>query len=180
IEKNPLRAADLAAAAEMEKLVTQAAAEGDSYGGIIECRISGVQPGLGDPVFEKLDANLAKAMMSLGAVKGFEIGSGFACAGMKGSEHNDGMDRKGFTGNNAGGVLGGISTGQDIVFRIAVKPPSSIAKTQKTVTMKGTETEIITEGRHDPCICPRIVPVVEAMAAVVLVDAIKRQQALLG
>ena len=180
IEKNPLRAPDMKATAEMEKRVAALAEEGDSCGGIIECRIKGLYPGIGDPVFEKLDANLAKAMMSLGAVKGFEVGSGFGCASMKGSEHNDGMDKKGFRSNNAGGILGGISTGQEIVFRIAVKPTSSISKQQKTVTVDGKETPIITEGRHDPCICPRIVPVVEAMAAITVVDAIKRHAALMA
>ncbi len=178
IEKNPLRAPDMKAASEMEKRVTALAEEGDSCGGIIECRIRGLDPGLGDPVFEKLEANMAKAMLSLGAVKGFEIGSGFGCASMKGNEHNDWLDKGGFKSNNAGGVLGGISTGQEIVFRIAVKPTSSISKKQETVTVDGKETPIITEGRHDPCICPRIVPVVEAMAAIVMVDAIKRHAAL--
>lgn len=178
IEKNPLRAPDMKAAAKMEKLVLTAAEEGDSYGGLIECRIRGLVPGIGDPVFEKLDANLAKAMMSLGAVKGFEIGSGFDCVSMKGSEHNDWLDKDGFKSNNAGGILGGISTGQEIVFRIAVKPPSSISKEQETVTIDGKEDKIITKGRHDPCICPRIVPVVEAMASITVIDALKRHAAL--
>jgi chorismate synthase len=178
IEKNPLRAADIKAAAEMEKRIVAAAKEGDSWGGLIECRISGLGPGIGDPVFEKLDANLAKAMMSLGAVKGFEIGSGFGCTSMKGSEHNDWMDSNGFKSNNSGGVLGGISTGQEIIFRIAVKPTSSISKEQETLNIEGKEENIIIEGRHDPCICPRIVPVVEAMASIVVLDAIKRNAAL--
>lgn len=178
IEKNPLRAADMKAAKKMEALVLAAADAGDSYGGIVECRIEGMIPGIGDPVFEKLEATLGKAMLSLGAVKGFEIGSGFKCASMKGSEHNDWIDKNGFKSNNAGGVIGGITTGQDIVFRIAVKPPSSISKPQKTVDINGIEREIITEGRHDPCICPRVVPVVEAMAAIVVLDAYKRQAAL--
>ena len=170
IENNPLRAPDAAAAVEMEKRILAAAAEGDSFGGIVECRIIGAEAGLGEPVFDKLEANLAKAMLSIGAVKGFEIGSGFGCASMKGSEHNDWMDKSGFLSNNAGGTIGGISTGQEIVFRLAIKPPSSISKTQKTIDINGNETEIITEGRHDPCICPRVVPVVEAMAAIVMVN----------
>lgn len=178
IESNPMRACDAAAAEKMVPIIEQLAAEGDSTGGIVECRISGVAPGLGEPVFDKIEADLAKAMMSLGAVKGFEIGSGFSCASMKGSEHNDPMNNKGFVTNNAGGTLGGITTGEDIVFRIAVKPTSSISKVQNTVDLNGKEVEIKTEGRHDPCICPRIVPVVEAMCSIVLEDHYKRQEAL--
>ncbi|WP_028972472.1 chorismate synthase [Spirochaeta cellobiosiphila] len=178
IEQNPMRAADMKAAAKMIPIIEQLAQEGDSVGGIVECRITGVKPGLGEPVFDKMDADLGKAMLSLGAVKGFEIGSGFDCVDMKGSEHNDGMDSKGFITNNAGGTLGGITTGEEIVFRIAVKPTSSISKEQDTVNKSGDEVKIQTEGRHDPCICPRIVPVVEAMAALVLIDHYKRQEAL--
>ncbi len=175
IEKNPMRACDPVAAEEMVRRVRQLADEHDSTGGIVECIVSGVPAGLGEPVFDKLDADLARAMLSLGAVKGFEIGSGFSCADMTGSSHNDWMDRSGFKTNHAGGILGGISTGSDIIFRIAVKPTSSIEKTQETITIKGEETAISTKGRHDPCICPRIVPVVEAMAALVLIDHLKRQ-----
>ena len=178
IEENPMRAADMLAAEEMVRRITSLADEGDSAGGIVECRIRGVPPGLGDPVFEKLDAELGRAMLSLGAVKGIEFGSGFKAADMKGSEHNDWIDETGFLTNNAGGVLGGLSTGQEIIFRIAVKPTSSISVSQKTVDIQGRPTEIVTEGRHDPCICPRIVPVVEAMAAIVLEDQFKRQTAL--
>jgi chorismate synthase len=178
IEKNPMRAADLAAAAKMVPLIEQLAKDGDSVGGIVECRITGVAPGLGEPVFDKLEADLAKAMMSLGAVKGFEIGLGFGCVDLNGSQHNDAMDKDGFKTNNAGGIIGGISTGEEIVFRIAVKPTSSISKLQHTVDTRGTESEIRTIGRHDPCICPRIVPVVEAMAAIVVEDHYKRQAAL--
>lgn len=178
IEQNPMRACDPVAAAEMQKRVVQLASEGDSTGGLVECRINGVAPGLGDPVFEKLEAELGRAMLSLGAVKGIEFGSGFACVDMHGSQHNDWMDKNGFLSNNAGGTLGGISTGQEIVFRIAVKPTSSITKKQNTVSKDGDETEIITEGRHDPCICARIIPVVEAMVCLVLEDQYKRQAAL--
>ena len=178
IEQNPMRACDPEAAVEMVKRIRHLADKGDSAGGIVECIITGVPAGLGEPAFDKIDADLAKAMLSLGAVKGFEIGSGFSCADMKGSEHNDEMDRDGFLTNNAGGSLGGISTGQDIVFRIAVKPTSSIAKPQETRDIDGKQTIIVTEGRHDPCICPRIVPVVESMAALVLIDHLKRQEAL--
>lgn len=178
IEKNPMRAADLEAAEKMVALVKEMADQGDSVGGLVECRIRGVRAGIGEPVFDKLDAEIAKAMMSLGAVKGVEIGSGFECAAMKGSEHNDPMDANGFKSNNAGGIIGGISTGEEIVFRIAVKPTSSISKEQDTVNIQGEETTVKTEGRHDPCICPRIVPVVEAMAAIVLEDHYKRLEAL--
>jgi len=178
IEKNPMRAADLEAAARMVPIIEQLAKDGDSVGGIVECRITGVAAGLGEPVFDKLEADLAKAMMSLGAVKGFEVGLGFGCVDLNGSQHNDAMDKNGFKTNNAGGIVGGISSGEEIVFRIAVKPTSSISKLQKTVDKKGKEVEIQTIGRHDPCICPRIVPVVEAMAAIVIEDHYKRQAAL--
>jgi chorismate synthase len=178
IEQNPMRACDMNAAVKMIPLIEKLAEEGDSCGGIVECRITGVIAGLGEPVFDKIEADLAKAMMSLGAVKGFEVGSGFNCVDMRGSEHNDAMDRNGFKTNNAGGTLGGITTGEDIIFRIAVKPTSSISKTQNTINLKGEEVQIKTEGRHDPCICPRIVPVVEAMACLVLEDHYKRQEAL--
>lgn len=178
IEKNPMRACDLKAAEKMVPIIEQLAAEGDSVGGIVECRITGVAPGLGEPVFDKLEADLGKAMLSLGAVKAFEIGSGFRCADMKGSQHNDPMNKEGFVSNNAGGIIGGISTGEEIIFRIAVKPTSSISKEQRTVNVQGVETPIQTIGRHDPCICPRIIPVVEAMACLVLEDHYKRQAAL--
>ncbi|MBN2511213.1 MAG: chorismate synthase [Spirochaetales bacterium] len=180
IEKNPMRACDAEAATLMEARVRELADAGDSTGGVVECRIQGVAAGLGEPVFDKLDADLAKAMLSLGAVKGIEFGAGFSCVDMKGSEHNDWMDASGFSSNNAGGILGGISNGNEIVFRIAVKPTSSVSVPQKTIDKSGREQDIITEGRHDPCICPRIIPVVEAMAAIILEDHYKRQAALHG
>ncbi len=180
IEKNPLRACDLAAAERMMEKITQIKDENDSAGGIIECRVDGLMPGLGEPVFDKLDADIAHAMLSIGAIKGIEFGAGFRAAAMRGSEHNDAMDTDGFRTNNAGGILGGISTGAQIVFRIAVKPTSSIARPQQTVGLSGGETTIRTEGRHDACICPRVVPVVEAMVSVVLEDHYKRQAAMLG
>jgi len=173
-----MRACDGRAAAEMVKRVEGARDRGDSVGGIIECRIQGVQAGLGEPVFDKLDADLAKAVLSVGATKGIEFGTGFGAADMTGSEHNDQMDAKRFITNHAGGVLGGISTGAEIVFRAAVKPTSSISLDQRTVDVEGRETTISTKGRHDPCICPRVVPVIEAMAALVLEDHYKRQAAL--
>jgi len=180
IERNPMRAADPLAAAEMVRRVEAARERGDSVGGIVECRIQGVPPGLGEPVFDKLDADLAKAMLSIGATKGIEFGAGFRAADMAGSEHNDPLDASGFVTNHAGGILGGLSTGAEIVFRVAVKPPSSIRIEQRTVDIHGHETTIRTEGRHDPCLCPRIVPVIEAMAALVLEDHFKRQEALHG
>ncbi|MFC0335061.1 chorismate synthase [Paenibacillus sepulcri] len=178
IELNAVRACDPDAAVRMIAKIEELAAAGDSCGGIVECRIRGVMPGIGEPVFDKLDADLAKAMLSIGAVKGIEFGEGFAAAAMRGSEHNDGMDGSGFLSNHAGGIIGGISTGEEIVFRVAVKPTSSISLPQQTVNIRGEEQTIRTEGRHDPCICPRIVPVVEAMACLVLEDHYKRQAAM--
>ncbi|WP_449603052.1 chorismate synthase [Paenibacillus sp. Marseille-Q9583] len=180
IEQNAVRACDPIAADKMIKKIEGLEEIGDSCGGIVECRIRGVVPGLGEPVFDKLDAELAKAMLSIGAVKGIEFGAGFEAATMLGSEHNDARNSDGFLTNHSGGIIGGISTGQEIVFRISVKPTSSISVPQQTTNIKGEEQEIRTEGRHDPCICPRIVPVVEAMACLVLEDQYKRQAAMLG
>ncbi len=180
IEKNPMRACDPEAAEIMAVRVRELMEEGDSAGGIIECRVKGIPAGLGDPAFEKLEANLGKAVLSIGAVRGFEVGAGFAAAGMKGSEHNDQMDAQGFSSNNAGGIVGGISTGQEIIFRAAVKPTSSISLPQTTRNLAGETVEIRTEGRHDPIICPRIVPVIEAMTALVLMDHWMAQRALAG
>ena len=175
VDKNAVRCADSEAAGKMEALIKQVKAAGDSVGGIVEVIAFGVPTGLGEPVFDKLDAELAKALMSIGAVKGVEIGAGFAAARMKGSEMNDEFiikeGRITTRTNNAGGILGGISTGEPVVCRIAVKPTASISKPQRSVDMaKMEEVELKIEGRHDPCICPRIVPVAEAMVALVLVD----------
>lgn len=174
IDKNIVRCADLVASKKMIEVVEQVKKDGDSIGGIIELIIKNIPVGLGEPVFNKLNAELAKAMMSIGAVKGIEFGAGFSVATKKGSENNDVMmNKKGkvfFKTNNAGGTLGGISTGQDIVVRLAIKPTSSISIKQKTVDVDNNNTSIRTTGRHDPCLCPRIVPVVEAMASLVLVD----------
>jgi chorismate synthase len=159
-------------AAEIEK----AKADGDSVGGIIRVQATGCPPGLGDPVFGKLDALVAGAMMGIGGVKGVSIGDGFAAARMKGSEHNDPMDRNGFLSNHAGGILGGISTGAEIVVRLAVKPTASISLPQRTISRTGEEAEIRVKGRHDPCIVPRVVPVAEAMLCLVLVDALFEQE----
>lgn len=161
---------------EIEAEITRAKNAGDSVGGIAEIVAKGCPSGLGDPVFGKLDAQIAGAMMGIGAVKGVEIGSGFAVAGRFGSENNDPITKDGFLSNNAGGILGGISSGQDIVVRIAVKPTPSIAKPQRTVDINGNDAGITVKGRHDPCIVPRIVPVAEAMLALVLADAVLEQE----
>lgn len=178
-EKNPVRCADLEAAVEMEAMIQAVRSEGDSVGGIVEILSPGVPAGVGEPVFDKLSAELARGLMSIGAVKGVEIGAGFKCALMKGSQMNDPIavqDREITTlTNNAGGILGGISNGQPLVCRIAVKPTPSISKEQQTVDMSNMkETKIKISGRHDPSIPPRIVPVAEAMVALVLVDQMMR------
>ena len=181
IEKNSVRAPDPAAAKKMERKILRVQRDGDSLGGIIEAVVENCPAGLGEPVFDKLEADLAKALLSIPAVKGFEIGSGFLAATMKGSEHNDEFYKERSTGrirtrtNFAGGILGGISNGEEIVMRVAVKPTSSIRKAQKTVDVRGRARRLRTEGRHDPCICPRIVPVVEAMVALVIADHLLRQ-----
>jgi len=180
IEKNPVRAPDLTAAVEMVRAITAAKDQGDSLGGIVEARITGCPAGLGDPVFDKLEARLAQAVMSIGAIKGVEFGSGFKAAVMPGSEHNDQPFIEGgqvrTKHNFSGGITGGISTGEEIVFRLAIKPPSSIAKKQQAVTKDLGTAPLEILGRHDPCLCPRIVPVVEAMAALVIVDAVLLQK----
>ena len=181
VGKNPVKCADLEAARRMEDKIKEVKAEGDSVGGIVEVIALGAPAGLGEPVFDKLDAELAKALMSIGAVKGVEIGVGFKAARMKGSEMNDEFiikdGRIRTKTNNAGGILGGISTGEPIICRIAVKPTPSISKPQRSVDIElMQEVEIKIEGRHDPCICPRIVPVAEAMVALVLVDYSMRNE----
>lgn len=184
IETNPLRCPDPVAAKRMERAVQRAKRDGDSVGGVVEIVVKNPPAGLGEPVFDKLEADLAKALMSIGAVRGFEVGNGFASARLRGSENNDPMyfDRKAkrvrTRTNNAGGIAGGISNGEDIVLRIAVKPTSSVAREQETVTTSGKSARIKVEGRHDPCICPRIVPVAEAMVALTLLDHLMRQQRL--
>lgn len=180
IEKNPVRCPDSKVAKEMEKLILKVKKEQDSIGGIVEAQLLNVPVGLGEPVFDKLDAEIAKGLMSIGGVKGVEIGAGFKVAKMRGSECNDEFikrDGKIITKTNyAGGILGGISTGMPIVVRIAVKPTSSISRPQKTIDIRGKQRKIIIKGFHDPCLCPRIVPVVEAMLALVLINALKAQQ----
>ncbi|MFT3782939.1 MAG: chorismate synthase [Nibricoccus sp.] len=181
IEVTPVRCPDASTAAKMIERIKAVRSDGDSVGGVIECRVRGLPVGLGEPVFDRLEADLAKAMLSLPATKGFEIGSGFAGTFAKGSEHNDLFEvRNGQTRaatNRAGGVLGGISTGEELVFRVAFKPTATILQMQKTVDLQGRETELMGKGRHDPCVLPRAVPIVEAMTALVLVDHWMRQSA---
>ncbi len=173
-ESNPVRCADREAAERMIKEIEKAKEEGDSIGGIVEIIALNVPPGLGEPVFDKLDAELAKAIMSIGSVKGVEIGAGFKVAERRGSENNDQFYYDGgvktYT-NNSGGILGGISNGMPIVIRAAIKPTPSISKPQKTVNLKTNKEEtIVIKGRHDPCIVPRVLPVCEAMVALTLAD----------
>jgi chorismate synthase len=175
IYSNPIRALDLERAKEMEEEIKLVKSEGDSIGGIIECVALNVPAGLGEPVFEKLTAELAKAICSIPAVKGIEFGIGFEAARMRGSEVNDAFDMKGnkviTKTNRAGGISGGISNGMPIVLRVAIKPTASISKEQETVDLKTKKkAKIKIEGRHDPCIVPRAVPIVEAMVALVLAD----------
>jgi chorismate synthase len=164
----------------MEAEILAAKNAGDSVGGIAEIVAKGCPAGLGDPVFGKLDGLIAGAMMGIGAVKGIEIGDGFLVADRFGSGNNDPMTQDGFSSNHAGGILGGISSGQDIVVRIAVKPTASIAKTQTTRDIHGNVREISAGGRHDPCIVPRIIPVAEAMLALVLADCLLEQRKYTG
>lgn len=182
VERSPVRCPDPAAAGRMVALIERMRSDGDSVGGVIQCIVRGVAAGVGDPVFDKLEANLAKAMLSLPATKGFEIGSGFGATTMRGSEHNDVFEirdeRVRTKTNRSGGVQGGISNGEDIVFRVAFKPTATIAREQQTVTASGEQTTLSARGRHDSCVLPRAVPMVEAMAALVLCDHALRQQAI--
>lgn len=180
IEKNIVRCPDAKTAEKMVDAIMQARKNGDSLGGVVEVIAQGVPAGLGEPVFDRLDADLAKAVMSIPAVKGMEIGAGFQTATMTGSECNDVfvMKNKKVTTqtNNAGGILGGISNGMDIVVKLVVKPTSSINKAQDTITQKGKKAEIRVEGRHDPCVAPRAVPIAEAMVALTLIDHLLRNK----
>jgi chorismate synthase len=166
----------------MVSLIDQVRSEGDSIGGVIECVARGIAPGLGEPVFDKLEADLAKAMLSIPATKGFEIGSGFAATRMRGSQHNDPYEMRAgkvrTKTNNSGGVQGGISNGEEVYFRVAFKPPATIGLEQKTVSSSKQRTQLAARGRHDPCVLPRAVPIVEAMAALVLCDHALRDQAI--
>jgi len=171
IEKNPVRCPDPEMASKMEEYIKAIRKEGDTVGGTVSCVIQNVPIGLGDPVFDKLHAKLGKAMLSINAVKGFEYGSGFAGTAMKGSEHNDIFTETGKTKTNySGGILGGISNGEDIYFRVAFKPVATIMQKQQTIDNEGKKAVAEGKGRHDPCVVPRAVPIVEAMAALVMAD----------
>jgi chorismate synthase len=185
VERNIVRCPDAETAERMIDLIEQVRNQGDSIGGVVECVARHVPTGLGMPVFDKLEADLAKAMMSLPATKGFEIGSGFAGTLMTGSEHNDEFypDEQGTIRthtNRSGGVQGGISNGEPIVIRVAFKPTATIRKEQRTVNQQGEATTLAGKGRHDPCVLPRAVPMVEAMTALVLCDHLLRHQAQCG
>jgi chorismate synthase len=181
IESNIVRCPDAAVAEQMIGRIEAIGRDGDSCGGVIECVVRRPPVGLGMPVFDKLEADLAKAVMSLPATKGFEIGSGFGGTLLKGSEHNDAFlptdDGSLHTAtNNSGGIQGGISNGEEIVIRVAFKPTATIRKEQQTIDAEGNATTLAAKGRHDPCVLPRAVPMVEAMVALVLADHLLRQQ----
>lgn len=181
IESNIIRCPDPIVASKMIELIEQVRDEGDSVGGVIKGIIKGVPVGLGEPVFDKLSADLGKAMLSINAVKGFEIGSGFAGTKLFGSEHNDEFfndsGKPGLRTNNAGGVIGGISSGETIYFRVAFKPVSTIKRKQQTINKNSEEVVLEASGRHDPCVLPRAVPIVDAMSALVIIDHYLRHRA---
>jgi chorismate synthase len=177
VDNNPFFSPDAGKVEKMESLIEQLRRDGNSIGAKVTVVAQGVPIGLGEPVFDKLDADLAKALMSINAVKGVEIGDGFDVVAALGNEHKDEMSSSGFLSNHAGGILGGISTGQDIVASIALKPTSSITTPAKTVDINGNETEIVTKGRHDPCVGVRATPIAEAMVAIVLMDHLLRHRA---
>ena len=180
VDTHPCRCPETKSARAIETLIAQAQSEQDSLGGIITCVCRNVPPGLGEPVFDKLEALLAQAMLSIPAAKGFELGSGFAGTRMRGSKHNDPFVKKdtglGTLTNYSGGVQGGITNGEPILFRVAFKPVATIGQDQATVDFNGNPITMAAKGRHDPCVVPRAVPVVEAMAAMVLADCYLRQQ----
>ena len=177
VRDNPFFCADPDRIPELEEFMDALRADGDSIGAKISVLASGVPVGLGEPVFDKLEADLAKGLMSINAVKGVEIGAGFASIAQRGSEHRDEMSADGFKKNDAGGTLGGISSGQDILASIALKPTSSVSVPGKTIDKQGAETEIVTKGRHDPCVGLRATPIAEAMVALVLMDHYLRHRA---
>ena len=184
VESNIVRWPEAKEAEQVVRLIERVRSEGDSLGGVVECIVRGCPVGIGEPVFDRLEADLAKAMMSLPATKGFEIGSGFAGVRMRGSEHNDEFYLEGkkvrTRTNRSGGVQGGISNGEDIIFRVAFKPVATLAQVQKTVDAKGRQVELKARGRHDPCVLPRAVPMVEAMTLLVLADHYLRDRAQMG
>lgn len=182
IESNIVRCPDPVTAPRMIDLIREVQADGDSIGGIIRGIARGVPAGLGEPVFDKLHADLGKALLSINAVKGFEVGLGFNAVHLRGSQHNDAfivnnMGEVSTRTNNAGGVLGGISSGESLTFRVAFKPVATIAKEQDTVTVEGSPIKLEASGRHDPCVLPRAVPIVDAMTALVLMDHYLRHKA---
>ncbi|GLB51911.1 chorismate synthase [Neptunitalea chrysea] len=171
IEETPVRCPDIEVAKKMESYIKEIRKQGDTVGGVVTCVIQNVPVGLGEPVFDRLHAELGKSMLSINAVKGFEYGSGFEGAKMRGSEHNDIFNTDGTTMTNlSGGIQGGISNGMDIYFKVAFKPVATIMQTQDTIDKDGNIVEMQGKGRHDPCVVPRAVPIVEAMAALVLAD----------
>lgn len=177
VAKNPFFCPDADAVPKMEALIHQLRKEGSSIGAKVSVVASGMFPGLGEPVFDRLDADLAHALMSINAVKGVEIGDGFAVINQRGEQHRDELTPEGFTSNHAGGVLGGISTGQDVVAHMALKPTSSILNPGRTITREGEEHEVVTKGRHDPCVGVRATPIAEAMVALVIMDHALRHRA---
>lgn len=181
IEATAVRCPDAKAAEAMIARIKEARSSGDSVGGVVECRIRNLPVGLGEPVFDRFEADLAKAMLSLPASKGFEVGSGFDGTRLKGSEHNDLFENRDgrvrTKTNRSGGVQGGITNGEDVVFRVAFKPTATILQEQATVDLRGEETTLMGRGRHDPCVLPRAVPIVEAMANLVVLDHLMRQHA---
>ncbi|MEA3278523.1 MAG: chorismate synthase [Pseudomonadota bacterium] len=176
VEQNPFFCPDEQAVPELEAYMDALRKEGDSIGAEVTVVATGVPPGLGEPIFDRFDADIAHALMSINAVKGVEIGAGFASVAQKGTEHRDELTPDGFRSNNAGGVLGGISSGQDIVARIALKPTSSIRLPGNTIDAKGAAAEIVTKGRHDPCVGIRATPIAEAMLAIAVMDHLLRQR----
>ncbi|MDD9891010.1 MAG: chorismate synthase [Gammaproteobacteria bacterium] len=180
VERNPFFCPDASKVAEMEEYMAALGKEGNSIGARISVQAINVPAGLGEPIFDRLDADIAKALMSINAVKGVEIGAGFASVEQKGTEHRDEITPDGFLGNNAGGVLGGISSGQDITASIALKPTSSIRIPGKSINIRGEADEVVTTGRHDPCVGIRATPIAEAMLALVLMDHLLRDRAQIG
>ena len=177
VETNPFFCPDASKIADMEEYMQKLRKSGDSVGAKLTVVASGMPVGLGEPVFDRLDADIAHALMGINAVKGVEIGAGFDCVDALGSQHRDELTPEGFTSNNAGGVLGGISSGQDLVAHLALKPTSSILVPGKTVDVDGNPVEVITTGRHDPCVGIRAVPIAEAMVSIVLMDHLLRNRA---
>ena len=178
--QNELLCPDQQAGKKIAERLVQAKQEGDSLGGVVEIIVRGCPAGLGEPVFDKMDADLAKALMGIGSIKGVEIGAGFRVAEMRGSENNDPLSPEGFLSNHAGGILGGITSGQTLVIRVATKPIPSIGKVQQTIDLRGNVQELRVQGRHDVATIPRIIPVCEAMVNIVLADHLLRQRAVRG